>query len=89
MNTCVIITISGRVQGVGFRYFLLHQARKLDIKGFAKNLPDGSVYVEAEGSREMLDVFIEFCKTGPMRARVDKFELQNCPKQGFKEFRIS
>jgi len=88
MNKCAIITISGRVQGVGFRYFLLRQAQALDIKGLAKNISLGQVYVEAEGSQEMLELFIEQCKQGPVRARVESIEIQWCPEQGFSEFRI-
>ena len=43
-------TVSGRVQGVGYRYFVLRQAERLGVTGFARNRPDGSVEVVAEGS---------------------------------------
>ena len=43
--------VRGRVQGVGYRYFVLRQAEELGLAGFARNLPDGSVEVIAEGAR--------------------------------------
>ena len=58
-------TISGRVQGVGFRHSARSNARYHGITGFVKNKPDGSVYIEAEGSRNQLDEFVEWCKKGP------------------------
>ena len=54
---------SGRVQGVGFRYFVEQKANLLAINGFVKNLPDRKVYVEAEGDTEQLQLFISLCKS--------------------------
>jgi acylphosphatase len=48
----------GRVQGVGYRYFVTDCARKTGVSGFVKNMPDGSVLMVAEGRQEALDVFI-------------------------------
>jgi acylphosphatase len=88
MKESVIITISGRVQGVGFRYFVKQKAEVCGICGFVKNLPDRQVYIEAEGSRTNLQVFIAMCKQGPSHARVEKAEVQFCPLQYFKDFSI-
>ncbi|HUT38109.1 MAG TPA: acylphosphatase [Methanoregula sp.] len=52
----------GRVQGVGYRYFVTDCARKAGLSGFVKNMPDGSVLMVAEGGQEALDLFF---KTGP------------------------
>ena len=58
MKKAAIITVSGRVQNVGFRFNTLKAAKKNDIYGIVKNLHDGSVYIEAEGEEENLDQFI-------------------------------
>jgi acylphosphatase len=65
------LTITGRVQGVGFRYSALQKAKEHQIKGYIKNLYDGSVLIEAEGEETDLDHFILWCHRGPFSARVD------------------
>ncbi len=59
------IHVKGRVQGVGFRYSAVREARSRGITGFVKNQYDGSVYIEAEGSQEQLLEFVEWCRRGP------------------------
>ena len=86
MKQSVILTIRGRVQGVGFRYFVMQKADMLNIAGFVKNQYDGSVYVEAEGESEQLEQFISICKQGPWSASVSDTEVQYCPLQGFSTF---
>jgi len=66
------INISGRVQGVGFRYSALNKAREAGINGFIKNMYDGSVFIEAEGDETDLDHFLLWCHKGPTFARVDQ-----------------
>ena len=82
------ITVCGKVQGVGFRYFVLHKAQLLGITGFVKNMPDGCVYCEAKGSPEMLDTFVEICRQGPSRAIVSEISVIELPDTDFTEFRI-
>lgn len=67
------IQIKGRVQGVGFRYFVLKRALELNIKGYVRNLPDGSVYVSAEGEKNDLVTFTDYLRIGPALARIDQF----------------
>lgn len=62
--------VKGRVQGVGFRYFVLHRAQQLGLDGWVKNLPDGRVRVEAAGSPEALDRLEKLLWGGPPGARV-------------------
>lgn len=62
--------ITGRVQGVGFRYFTTQQARRLGIHGWVRNESDGSVRVVAEATRETLEEFLERLEAGPSGARV-------------------
>ena len=69
------ILLSGRVQGIGFRDSVKHQARYLGIKGFVKNQPEGSVYIEAEGNTTSMTEFVKWCKTGHPVARIDEFIL--------------
>jgi acylphosphatase len=64
------------VQGVGYRYFAVHAARRARICGFARNLGDGSVQVEAEGGEEELRVFLDELRRGPAAARVVRVEEQ-------------
>jgi acylphosphatase len=66
--------ISGRVQGVGFRYFAQRAARELGISGWAQNLEDGRVEVEAVGSKAQLDEFEARLRKGPVGADVREFE---------------
>jgi acylphosphatase len=63
--------VSGRVQGVGFRYFVQKAAGDLDLTGWARNLPDGSVEVEAEGEDDKLEQFRRKLQLGPALSRVD------------------
>lgn len=71
MNRCgVRLHIRGNVQGVGFRYFCYRAATRLDLPGFARNMPDGSVVVEAEGDRSELEILIHELKVGPMHATI-------------------
>lgn len=67
--------ISGRVQGVAFRFFAQHVANMLGVTGWVRNLYDGRVEVVAEGNREILDRFLEELKKGPRLARVEEVEV--------------
>ena len=71
----VHIVVHGMVQGVFFRANAKEAADRLGLRGYAKNLPDGSVEVVAKGPKEKLDELVAFCKKGPERARVDKVDV--------------
>jgi acylphosphatase len=62
--------VSGRVQGVGFRYFTLREARALGLSGFVRNQPDGTVEVVAEGAAELLATLADRLRDGPAFAEV-------------------
>ena len=70
----VHIIASGRVQGVGFRYFVRHKALSMGIKGFVRNLENGDVEILAEGNNDDLDLFIEEIRNGPSVAHVDNLQ---------------
>ena len=67
--------ISGRVQGVGFRFFTEAAALREGIDGWVCNLPDGRVEVAAEGDAESVDRFDRAIRQGPRGARVDRVEM--------------
>ena len=67
----VNIKITGKVQGVGFRYFVLRQAQELSINGWVSNKPNGDVGALAQGEKADLERFIAKVKQGPSFSRVD------------------
>ncbi len=66
--------VYGFVQGVGFRYFVKRNALRLGLNGYAKNLPDGSVEVVAEGSEESLLKLLEYLRQGNSYSRVERVD---------------
>ncbi len=88
MKACHAITIQGRVQGVGFRYYTKIKADSLGISGFVKNQSDGSVYIEAEGEADAMSAFIALCRQGPPLARVINMEVVDDESCGFENFQI-
>lgn len=82
------IRILGQVQGIGFRYSIARKAEELGIRGFAKNEPDGSVYIEAEGSEEALEKLVNWCWEGPEMAKVDKVEIEEGDSVNFQDFQV-
>jgi len=72
-------TVSGTVQGVGFRYFAIRAARRAGVCGTVRNLPDGTVEAIAEGSRSAVAEFREALERGPsygLVTRIDEVEMQ-------------
>ena len=84
----VKVRIFGKVQGVGFRYFLYENAKKLNIKGYAKNLEDGSLEAVFEGKEEEIEKMIELSKIGPKLAKVESVEIEEIETKNFKDFKI-
>lgn len=72
----IIITVTGNVQGVGFRAYVKTEADRLGIMGFVKNCSDSSVCIEAEGEQDTLNQLIAWCHHGPELANVEKVEVQ-------------
>ena len=71
----VLARISGRVQGVGFRFFARETANEFGITGYVRNLPDGSLEVVAEGEEDVLKEFLEMLRDGPRSARVTDIQV--------------
>lgn len=81
--------VTGRVQGVGFRYFVRTAANRLGVTGWVCNTRDGAVQVVAEGSRKCLDRLIEALRHGPSLAAVEDVRcLWGEPTHAFTDFSI-
>ena len=70
------ITVTGRVQGVGFRWHTVRQATALELAGWVRNQPDGSVRIVAEGERPALEALLGWARQGPDHARVEDCQTQ-------------
>lgn len=70
--------ISGRVQGVGYRAWTAATAREFKLKGWVRNLRDGTVEAVFSGEEISVIAMLDTCKKGPMLARVDKIEQFTC-----------
>jgi acylphosphatase len=71
MISRIQLRVTGRVQGVGFRYFVQSRARSFGLRGWVRNEDDGSVLLLAEGETQLLDLLTEAVSRGPRGARVD------------------
>lgn len=69
------VLITGRVQGVGFRYAVVERARTRGVRGFVRNLASGQVEAAFEGAPDAVDAMVGFCRRGPLGARVDDVEV--------------
>jgi acylphosphatase len=81
--------VRGRVQGVGFRWFVEREAHLLGIAGWVRNNHDGSVEIQAQGTRDQLSGLHSRLREGPRAARVDAVDVSDAsPVQGLSSFRI-
>ena len=82
------LTVTGKVQRVGFRFSAMAAACRFSISGFVMNSGKDDVYIEAEGTTENLELFIAWCRKGPVGAHVDNVEVQDAPLKNFSRFEI-
>ena len=82
MRTARRYVITGRVQGVGYRFFVLDAGRREGLHGHVRNLADGGVEIEAEGEAEALARFEAALWRGPARARVDDIAIDELAPTG-------
>jgi len=82
------IIIEGRVQGVGFRFFVFNAAKKLNLTGYTKNKSDRTVLIEATGDEIQMNEFIAICRQGPSSARILSFDISQLPLKTFNKFEI-
>jgi acylphosphatase len=76
------LLITGRVQGVGFRWFAMERAALEGITGWVRNLPTGQVEVVAEGEADAMERFERAVRQGPPRGRVDEVATEIVPPTG-------
>ncbi len=83
------IIVKGLVQGVGFRYFVLRNAIKLDLTGYVQNLYSGEVLTVVEGEYAFIEELFKLIKTGPSHAQVNSYKIVwNEYKKEFKRFEV-
>ena len=80
--------VTGRVQGVGYRYFVLREAERLGVAGFTRNLSDGCVEVVAEASEDVLGELETRLRRGPSFAAVEGVDKTPIPPRGDGGFHI-
>lgn len=80
--------IGGRVQGVGFRWFTVEQARAEGLSGFVRNLPDGRVEAVAEGDADSVERFERALRRGPRGARVEDVDAESTEPAGYHGFAV-
>ena len=85
----VTIQVKGRVQGVFFRASTKHAADHLEIRGEVKNLPDGSVWIAAEGEESAVESFIAWCRQGPPLAKVTDIIVTAGTAANYEGFKVT
>ncbi|MDO6705556.1 acylphosphatase [Photobacterium sp. 1_MG-2023] len=85
---CVMVRVTGHVQGVGFRFHTAHEGLRIGLSGYAKNLPDGSVEVLACGKPEKVEQLVQWLETGPRTSRVDSLNRDDVAWRALDGFEI-
>ena len=85
---CLRCYVSGRVQGVGFRYATAEKALNLGVKGYVRNLPDRRVEVLACGEERAVNALRNWLWQGPPHAQVSAVQCETLPFQDFPDFQI-
>lgn len=80
--------VTGRVQGVSFRWYAQERARSLGVSGWVRNEPDGSVLLHAEGDDEAVDSLVAWCRQGPSMAKVSNVAVREATPSGATSFDI-
>lgn len=88
MGTAVRIRVIGIVHGVSFRATMARIATDLGVRGWVRNLPDGTVEAFLEGDERNVKKVVEWARTGPPRARVDRVDVQSAAPRNHRDFRI-
>ncbi|HLC05734.1 MAG TPA: acylphosphatase [Anaerolineales bacterium] len=81
-DTAAHVTISGRVQGVNFRYYTVRKARQLGVNGWVRNLGDGQVEATFEGDESSVREIVDWCQHGPPAAKVSEVVVEWEPPTG-------
>ena len=83
------VIVHGRVQGVGFRYFVQETGSRLGLTGDVRNRHDGTVMIRVEGDELLIEEFLNEVRRGPRMARVERVQTEEVPPSGkYKAFQI-
>jgi len=82
------VLLYGKVQQVGFRYYVYRLACELGVRGYVKNMPNGSVLIEAECEDHIMDVFVEHCRKGSPQSVISNYETKPTKVKNYQNFRI-
>jgi len=83
------VMISGRVQGVSFRYYTVQMAQRLQVMGWVRNRADGKVEAVFEGGKDAVESMIALCRKGPSAASVDNLDIDwETPTEEFSGFNM-
>jgi len=82
------IVVHGKVQGVGYRRYVTSKARMCNIKGYAKNLEDGSVEIVAEGDELNVDTFISYLRTGTTMSEISHLDIAAKTTAEYSDFKM-
>ncbi len=84
----VTVKVTGRVQGVSFRWYAVQEAERLGVSGWVRNEPDGSVAAHLEGDDEAVDAMVQWCRDGPSYASVRNVAVTDAQPNGERGFGI-
>jgi acylphosphatase len=84
----VTLKVTGRVQGVSFRWYAAREAERLGVTGWVRNEPDGSVALQVEGDDAAVDAMVEWCRRGPSYASVRDVAVTEARPAGANGFDI-
>jgi acylphosphatase len=88
MAKAVTVKVTGRVQGVSFRWYAQQEAERLGVHGWVRNEPDGSVAAHLEGDDEAVDSMVEWVRRGPSYADVRRVAVTEAQPTGAPAFTI-
>jgi acylphosphatase len=88
MRASVDVTVTGRVQGVSFRYYTGEEAGRLGVSGWVSNEPDGTVAGHFEGEAQAVDALVDWCGNGPRLASVERVDVRPGVDEGLTSFGV-
>jgi acylphosphatase len=88
-TTAVQVRVTGRVQGVAFRWDAQHEAQKLGVVGWVRNEPDGSVLAHVEGEPDLVNDMVVWLRHGPPAAKVRDCAVRDAAPTGADSFEIT
>jgi acylphosphatase len=89
VTRAVEVRVTGRVQGVSFRWYAASEARRLGLAGWVRNEPDGSVAAHLEGQADAVEEMVDWCRHGPPAARVHDVDVRDVAATGATSFEIA